>query len=102
MIQDQGGAGQRKTLSLRGASPNSVLVLLDGVPLDAPGNAVDLSRLPIAMLERVEVMRGSGSRYGPGAMGGVVNLVSKAPTARARSPMSRKAASGRRRLRSVS
>lgn len=79
VIQDQGGAGQRKTLSLRGASPNSVLVLLDGVPLNAPGNAVDLSRLPIAMLERVEVMRGSGSRYGPGAMGGVVNLVSKAP-----------------------
>ena len=31
------------------------------------------------MLERVEVMRGSGSRYGPGAMGGVVNLVSKSP-----------------------
>ncbi len=79
VLQDQGGAGQRKTLSLRGASPNAVLVLLDGVPLNGPGNAVDLSRLPVAMLERLEVMRGAGSRYGPGAMGGVVNLVTKAP-----------------------
>ncbi|MBE2253682.1 MAG: TonB-dependent receptor, partial [Myxococcus sp.] len=79
VLQDQGGAGQRKTLSLRGASPNAVLVLLDGVPLNGPGNAVDLSRLPVAMLERLEVMRGAGSRYGPGAMGGVVNLVTRAP-----------------------
>ncbi|MCA2977371.1 MAG: TonB-dependent receptor [Myxococcaceae bacterium] len=79
VVQDQGGAGQRKTLSLRGASPNGVLVLLDGVPLNAPGNAVDLSRLPVAMLDRVEVLRGAGSRYGPGAMGGVVNLVTRAP-----------------------
>jgi iron complex outermembrane receptor protein len=81
VVQDQGGAGQRKTLSLRGASPNAVLVLLDGVPLNGPGNAVDLSRLPIAMLERVELLRGSGSRYGPGAMGGVVNLVTRDPGA---------------------
>jgi iron complex outermembrane receptor protein len=79
VLQDQGGAGQRKTVSLRGTSPNAVLVLLDGIPLNGPGNAVDLSRLPAAMLARVEVMRGAGSRYGPGAMGGVVNLVSKAP-----------------------
>lgn len=62
-MQDQGGAGQRKTLSLRGASPNAVLVLLDGVPLNGPGNAVDLSRLPVAMLERLEVMGGAGSRH---------------------------------------
>lgn len=79
VVQDQGGAGQRKTLSLRGAAPNGVLVLLDGVPLNGPGNAVDLSRIPAAMLERLEVMRGAGSRYGPGAMGGVVNLVTRAP-----------------------
>lgn len=79
VVSDQGGAGQRKTLSLRGAAPNAVLVLLDGVPLNGPGNAVDLSRLPAALLEKVELLRGSGSRYGPGAMGGVVNLVTKSP-----------------------
>ncbi len=79
VVQDQGGPGQRKTLSLRGTSPNAVLVLMDGVPLNGPGNAVDLSRLPLSLFDRLEVMRGAGSRYGPGAMGGVVNLVTRAP-----------------------
>ena len=80
VVQDSGGAGQRKTLSLRGAAPNAVLVLLDGVPLTGPGAAMDLSRIPTAALERIEVLRGGGSaRYGPGAMGGVVNLVTRTP-----------------------
>jgi vitamin B12 transporter len=80
IVQDSGGAGQRKTLSLRGAAPNAVLVLLDGVPLAGPGAALDLARIPTAALDKLEVLRGGGSaRYGPGAMGGVVNLVTKAP-----------------------
>lgn len=80
VLSDAGGAGQRKTLSLRGAASNAVLVLLDGVPLTGPGTAMDLSRIPTAALERVEVLRGAASaRYGPGAMGGVVNLVTRAP-----------------------
>ncbi len=78
LVQDSGGAGQRKTISLRGAAPNAVLVLLDGVPLAGPGAAMDLSRIPTSALERIEVLRGGGSaRYGPGAMGGVVNLVTR-------------------------
>ncbi|MEW5743630.1 MAG: TonB-dependent receptor [Myxococcota bacterium] len=80
VLSDAGGAGQRKTLSLRGAASNAVLVLLDGVPLTGPGVAMDLSRIPTAALERIEVLRGAASaRYGPGAMGGVVNLVTRAP-----------------------
>lgn len=80
VLSDAGGAGQRKSLSLRGAASNAVLVLLDGVPLSGPGNAMDLSRIPTAALDRVEVLRGAASaRYGPGAMGGVVNLVTRAP-----------------------
>lgn len=80
VIQDSGGAGQRKTLSLRGAAPNAVMLLLDGVPLTALGNSMDLSRIPTAALDRLEVLRGGASaRYGPGAMGGVVNLVTKSP-----------------------
>jgi iron complex outermembrane receptor protein len=85
VVQDSGGAGQRKTLSLRGAAPNAVLVLLDGVPLAGPGAAMDLSRIPTSALERLEVLRGGASaRYGPGAMGGVVNLVTRTPDGRAR------------------
>ncbi len=78
-LQDAGGAGQRKSLSLRGSASNAVLVLLDGVPLASPGTAFDLSRVPTAALERIEVLRGVGARYGPGGMGGVINLVTRAP-----------------------
>jgi iron complex outermembrane receptor protein len=79
-VQDSGGVGQRKTLSLRGAAPNATLVMLDGVPLSGPGEAFDLSRLPAALIERLEVLRGADTaRFGPGAMGGVVNVVTRAP-----------------------
>lgn len=84
VVQDSGGPGQRKTLSLRGAAPNAVLVLLDGVPLAGQGAAMDLSRIPVAALERLEVLRGAGGRYGPGGLGGVVNLVTRAPEAQPR------------------
>lgn len=77
-IHDAGGAGQKKTVSMRGVSASGALVLLDGVPLSGPGQAVDLSRVPAAALERIEVLRGAG-RYGPGALGGVVNLVTRSP-----------------------
>ena len=40
VVQDSGGIGQRKTISLRGAASNAVLVLLDGVPLAGPGAAI--------------------------------------------------------------
>ncbi len=77
-IQDSGGAGQRKTISLRGASPNAVSVMLDGVLLSPHGSAFDLSRIPMALIGEIEVLRGiSSGRYTPAAMGGVVNLVTR-------------------------
>lgn len=80
IVSDAGGAGQRKTLSLRGVAPNGVLVLLDGVPLSGPGNAFDLSLISASTLDAIEVLRGPASAaYGPGAMGGVVNLVTRSP-----------------------
>jgi len=81
VLSDAGGVGQRKSLSLRGAGSTGVLVLLDGIPLSSPGTSVDLSRIPSVLTERLEVLRGAASaRYGPGALGGVVNLVTRRPT----------------------
>ncbi len=83
VLSDAGGLGQRKSLSLRGAGATGVLVLLDGLPLSAPGASVDLSRLPPSLTERLEVLRGASSaRYGPGALGGVVNLVTRRAASR--------------------
>ncbi|HUM10832.1 MAG TPA: TonB-dependent receptor [Myxococcaceae bacterium] len=77
-LQQSGGLGQSEQLTLRGASSTGVLVLLDGVPLNGLGGIADLSLVPLAGLQRVEVLRGgAGARYGAGALGGVVNLVTR-------------------------
>ncbi len=83
-ISSAGGQGQAQSISMRGAASNGVLVLLDGIPLGGPGESVDLSTIPAAAVERLEVLRGAGSRYGPGALGGVVNVVTLQPQSGAR------------------
>jgi vitamin B12 transporter len=72
-----GGPGQAATLSLRGATADESLILLDGIPLQGPGGgAVDLSTLPSSLFDRLVVTRGVlGAQYGAGALGGVVELV---------------------------
>ena len=75
-----GGPGQPATLSLRGATADESLVLLDGIPLQGPGGgAVDLGTLPSMLLERLVVTRGVlGAQYGAGALGGAVDLQPRA------------------------
>ncbi|MDC0710759.1 TonB-dependent receptor [Stigmatella sp. ncwal1] len=83
-VQDSGGYGQSKSLVVRGASSNGTLVLLDGIPLNGAGGIADLSRVPLAVVERFEVLRGgAGARYGSGGLGGVVNVVTRRPGAEA-------------------
>ena len=78
ILQQTGGTGQAEQLSLRGASSTGVLVLLDGVPLNSLGGIADLSLVPLPAVQQVEVLRGgAGARYGAGALGGVVNLVTR-------------------------
>jgi iron complex outermembrane receptor protein len=78
-VQEYGGLGQLATVSIRGATADGVKVLLDGLPLNAAaGGGVDLSTIPAAWVERIEVVRGAeGARYGAGALGGVVNVVTR-------------------------
>jgi vitamin B12 transporter len=72
-----GGPGQTATLSLRGATADESLVLLDGIPLKGPGGgAVDLATLPATLLERMVVSRGVlGAQFGAGALGGALELL---------------------------
>ncbi|MGZ6125754.1 MAG: TonB-dependent receptor plug domain-containing protein, partial [Myxococcales bacterium] len=76
-IHALGGPGQAATLSLRGASADQSVVLLDGIPLQGPGGgAVDLSTLPASLLERMVVSRGVlGAQFGAGALGGALELL---------------------------
>ncbi|WP_342376522.1 TonB-dependent receptor [Myxococcus stipitatus] len=84
-VQDTGGYGQSKSLVVRGAASNGVLVFLDGIPLNGAGGMADLSQVPAALVERFEVLRGgAGTRYGSGGLGGAVNIVTRAPSSSAR------------------
>lgn len=85
-----GGAGHLAEISIRGSTASQVVVLLDGIRINsAQSGAVDLSTIPFSILDRIEIQRGGGSvQAGSGAVGGVVNLVTRraaaAPETRAR------------------
>jgi iron complex outermembrane receptor protein len=73
------GSSGLATLSLRGAGPSQVAILLDGFPVrNAQLGQFDLSLLPAALLGSVDVLAGSASAlYGTGAIGGVVHASSR-------------------------
>lgn len=75
-----GGGGGIKTASLRGLGAEYTLVLLNGRRL-APrgsGSQIDLNSIPLAAIERVEVLTdGASALYGSDAIGGVVNFITK-------------------------
>ncbi len=67
------------TVNLRGLGASRTLVLIDGLRL-APGDPAvpvpDINQVPIAMVERVEVLTGGASAvYGSDAVAGVVNFI---------------------------
>lgn len=75
--------GMSSSIRLNGSE--RVLVLVDGKSLTNPQNTAmyggntDMSALPdVGSIERIEVTKGSGSvKYGSGAVGGVVNIITK-------------------------
>lgn len=71
------------TASMRGLGGSRALILLDGVPLNDPFfGYVQWSQLPLESIDRVEVVRGGNSAlWGNYAMGGVINVISRAPDA---------------------
>lgn len=82
VIRRSGTVGSAQFPSLRGFSSKQVLLVIDDVPQvpDLTGT-VDLSRLPLDQIERIEVLRGGASAvYGPNAEGGVIHVVTRRPT----------------------
>ena len=82
-VQRFGGLGAFSTISIRGSSANQVPVYLDGIPLSqSVDQTVNLADLPLDSLQRIEVYRGTVPvGFGGGGIGGVVNLVTKPPSA---------------------
>jgi outer membrane receptor protein involved in Fe transport len=90
VLQDRSGGWVQKTNHgggspfLRGLVGNQVLVLIDGVRLNNAtfrlGPNQYMNTVDAFSLDRVEIVRGSGSvMYGSDAMGGVINLITPLP-----------------------
>ena len=77
LVDGLGGTG----LQVQGFDPDYTLILVDGEPVvGREGGLLDLDRLGVAGLERVEIVRGpTSSRYGSDALAGVVNLITRRP-----------------------
>ncbi len=82
-ITQNGGVGSSTGMFLRGADTRQTLVIIDGVPMtkqDATGT-VSIEHLMLDQIERVEIVRGNvSSIYGSAAVGGVIQIFTKAGT----------------------
>ena len=82
---DGGGVGAgAATVDLRHLGAKRVLVLVDGIrwvnesSASGVGSAVDLNTIPLALIDRIEVLEdGASSIYGSDAIAGVVNIITK-------------------------
>ena len=78
-----GFAAGSSGVALRGLTVNSTLVLIDGqraasyaLSDDGQRSFVDLNTIPLAAVERIEVLKdGASSLYGADAIAGVVNII---------------------------
>ncbi|MBS0910499.1 TonB-dependent siderophore receptor [Tatumella sp. JGM118] len=87
-----GQRGNNRQIDIRGMGPENTLILIDGKPVSSRNSIRfgwrgerdtrgDTNWVPPEMIERIEVIRGPAAvRYGNGAMGGVVNIITKQAT----------------------
>lgn len=85
MVRDPLGNGKSSLVDLRGFGETGAynsLVLVDGRrvnEIDLSG--VDWSQIPLDQIERIEIVRGTGTvLYGDNAVGGVINIITKIPS----------------------
>ncbi|NYT84195.1 TonB-dependent receptor domain-containing protein [Pollutimonas harenae] len=78
-ISNNGGPQTATSVFLRGAPSQHTQVLVDGVRINSLTTGVsNWNAIDPALIERIEIVRGaSSSLYGSGAIGGVINIITK-------------------------
>jgi iron complex outermembrane receptor protein len=73
------GTDARELVNLRSLGPNRTLVLVNGQRwVSGLDGAVDLSAIPLSLVERVEVLKdGASAIYGSDAIAGVINIITR-------------------------
>jgi vitamin B12 transporter len=78
-----GPEGGSASVFLNGGNSNFTKILVDGVPINPPGSAVDFSSLTLDNIDKVEIVRGAESAiYGTDAVSGVIQLFTHRGSAR--------------------
>ncbi len=78
-VAETGSFGGQTSLFMRGGESDYTKVLLDGVPLNQAGGAIDLAQLTTDNIDRIEIVRGPVSvLYGTDAVTGVVQVFTRA------------------------
>ncbi len=87
-----GQYGNNRQIDLRGMGPENTLILIDGKPVGSRDSIRmgrsgerntrgDTNWVPADAVERIEVLRGpAAARYGSGASGGVINIITRKPS----------------------
>ena len=78
-VANNGGAGKYTALFMRGTESDHVLVLIDGVKVgSATSGSTAFQDIPLAQIERIEIVRGPrSSLYGSEAIGGVIQIFTR-------------------------
>ena len=74
-VVQSGSFGSQTSVFLRGGESDYTKVLIDGVPLNDAGGAIDLAHLSVADIDRIEIVRGPASvLWGSDAVTGVIQI----------------------------
>jgi outer membrane receptor protein involved in Fe transport len=81
-VRRSAGSPRQAALDIRGmgdTAASAVVVMIDGLKVNSPDlSGQNLSSVPLSAIERIEIVRGAGSViYGNGAVGGVINIITK-------------------------
>jgi vitamin B12 transporter len=88
-LAQTGSYGGTTSLFIRGGESKYTKVLIDGVPVNDAGGAYDFASLTTDNVDRIEIVRGPASvLYGSDAVAGVVQLFTRAGSARPRAELS--------------
>lgn len=82
-VRQRGTFGVQADISIRGGTFEQTLIMIDGVKMIDPQTGHHAMNIPLTLddIERIEVLKGPGSRqYGPNAFNGAINIITRRNT----------------------